>query len=125
VLLPDGCTPDADEALRTRLEGFIGACWDLGLEIGSSVRTTAECVEEAQQDVTVQTSLLECRLLCGSKPEFMWLVARLDETLDPKAFFVAKKLEMRQRHNKFENTPYSLEPNCKESPGGLRDLQVI
>jgi [protein-PII] uridylyltransferase len=45
--------------------------------------------------------------------------------MDPYAFFVAKTLEMQQRHNKFENTPYSLEPNCKESPGGLRDLQII
>ena len=45
--------------------------------------------------------------------------------MDAKAFFVAKTLEMRQRHHKFEDTPYSLEPNCKESPGGLRDLQVI
>jgi [protein-PII] uridylyltransferase len=50
---------------------------------------------------------------------------RFPPTLDPRAFFVAKTLEMRQRHTKFENTPYSLEPNCKESPGGLRDLQVI
>jgi UTP:GlnB (protein PII) uridylyltransferase len=45
--------------------------------------------------------------------------------MDPQAFFVAKTLELRQRHTKYENTPYSLEPNCKESPGGLRDLQVI
>ncbi|MDO8904670.1 [protein-PII] uridylyltransferase [Hydrogenophaga sp.] len=125
VLLPDGSTPDSDEVLKVRLEGFIGACWDLGLEIGSSVRTVAECVDEALRDVTVQTSLLECRLLCGSKSHFTRLVAKLGEAMDPKAFFVAKKLEMRQRHNKFENTPYSLEPNCKESPGGLRDLQII
>ncbi|HEX5739422.1 MAG TPA: [protein-PII] uridylyltransferase [Hydrogenophaga sp.] len=125
VLLPDGSTPDSDAVLKARLEGFIGACWDLGLEIGSSVRTVAECVDEAQRDVTVQTSLLECRLLCGSKSHFTRLVTRLGEAMDPKAFFVAKKLEMRQRHNKFENTPYSLEPNCKESPGGLRDLQII
>jgi [protein-PII] uridylyltransferase len=47
------------------------------------------------------------------------------QAMDPKAFFVAKTLELRQRHTKFEDTPYSLEPNCKESPGGLRDLQVI
>jgi [protein-PII] uridylyltransferase len=125
VLLPDGTRPDEDDALKTRLEGFIGACWDVGLEIGSSVRTTADCVEEAVKDVTVQTSLLECRLLCGSKTPFRSLVSQLAEAMDPKAFFVAKTLEMRQRHHKFENTPYSLEPNCKESPGGLRDLQMI
>ena len=125
VLLPDGAAPDADPALKERLEGFIGSCWDVGLEIGSSVRSTAECVEEAGRDVTVQTSLLECRLITGAKGAFNALLNQLGEAMDPKAFFVAKTLEMRQRHNKFENTPYSLEPNCKESPGGLRDLQII
>ena len=45
--------------------------------------------------------------------------------MDPQAFFEAKILELHQRHAKYEDTPYSLEPNCKESPGGLRDLQVI
>ena len=125
VLLPDGSQPDQDAALKARLESFIGACWDVGLEIGSSVRTIADCVEEAFRDVTVQTSLLECRLICGSKNAFASLVGQLAQAMDPKAFFVAKTLEMRQRHHKFENTPYSLEPNCKESPGGLRDLQII
>ncbi|WP_137920748.1 [protein-PII] uridylyltransferase [Hydrogenophaga sp. 2FB] len=125
VLLPDGSSPETDAVLKAGLEGFIGACWDLGLEIGSSVRTIADCVEEASKDVTVQTSLLECRLVCGGKQAFTSLVGQLAEAMDPKAFFVAKTLEMRQRHHKFENTPYSLEPNCKESPGGLRDLQII
>jgi [protein-PII] uridylyltransferase len=125
VLLPDGSQPDHDATLKARLEGFIGACWDLGLEIGSSVRTAADCVAEAEKDVTVQTSLLECRLIAGSKNAFASLVSQLAEAMDPKAFFVAKTLEMRQRHTKFEDTPYSLEPNCKESPGGLRDLQII
>lgn len=125
VLLPDGALPDHDETLKARLESFIGACWDLGLEIGSSVRTVADCVEEARRDVTVQTSLLESRLICGHRPAFRRLVQALGDAMDPKAFFVAKMLEMRQRHHKFENTPYALEPNCKESPGGLRDLQVI
>jgi len=125
VLLPEGCQPDADEALKARIEGFIGACWDLGLEIGSSVRTVAECVAESAKDVTVQTSLLESRLVAGPLAQFQQLQQRLDEAMDAKAFFVAKTLEMRQRHHKFENTPYALEPNCKESPGGLRDLQMI
>ena len=125
VLLPEGASPDSDSALKSRIESFIGSCWDVGLEIGSSVRTAAECIEEAQRDVTVQTSLLECRLIVGARQRFNELVDRLSQVMDPKAFFVAKTLEMRQRHNKFENTPYSLEPNCKESPGGLRDLQII
>ncbi|MDO9135747.1 [protein-PII] uridylyltransferase [Hydrogenophaga sp.] len=125
VLLPDGAQPDDDAELKKQLEAFIGACWDLGLEIGSSVRSVADCVEESAKDVTVQTSMLESRLICGSKNAFNRLVTQLGEAMDPKAFYVAKTLEMRQRHTKYENTPYSLEPNCKESPGGLRDLQII
>lgn len=125
VLLPDGAQPDEDAELKKQLEGFIGSCWDLGLEIGSSVRSVTDCVNESAKDVTVQTSMLESRLICGSKTTFSRLVMQLDEAMDPKAFYVAKTLEMRQRHTKYENTPYSLEPNCKESPGGLRDLQII
>lgn len=125
LLLPDSANIDGDPALKAKVESFIGACWDVGLEIGSSVRTISGCVEEAAKDVTVQTSLLEARLVAGSKKNFLQLQNRLAVVLDPQAFYVAKTLELRQRHNKFENTPYSLEPNCKESPGGLRDLQVI
>jgi len=125
LLLPDDTDVDANPALKAKVESFIGGCWDVGLEIGSSVRTVSGCVEEAAKDVTVQTSLLEARLVAGSKKSFLLLQNRLAAVLDPQAFYVAKTLELRQRHNKFENTPYSLEPNCKESPGGLRDLQVI
>jgi [protein-PII] uridylyltransferase len=125
VLMPDGTAADDDAQLKGKLEEFIGSCWDTGLEIGSSVRTLSECIAQAQGDVTVQTSLLESRLLLGDRDLYRKFRLRFEETLDPAAFFVAKTLEMRQRHNKFENTPYSLEPNCKESPGGLRDLQVI
>ena len=125
LLVPSNARPDDDPQLKTQIETFITQCWDSGLEIGSSVRTRSQCVCEAAKDVTVQTSLLEARLLVGDKKLFAELQLRLAEEMDPKAFFVAKTLELRQRHNKFENTPYSLEPNCKESPGGLRDLQVV
>lgn len=125
LLLPDDAEVDSDPALKASVENFISHCWDTGLEIGASVRTVADCVEEAGKDVTVQTSLLEARLVAGAKKNFVRLQHQLEALLDPKAFFVAKTLELRQRHNKFENTPYSLEPNCKESPGGLRDLQVV
>jgi [protein-PII] uridylyltransferase len=125
LLLPDDARVENDADLKNRIESFIGSCWDTGLEIGSSVRTLTDCAQEAAKDVTVQTSLLEARLVAGSKTLFSALVEQLDDVLDPRAFFVAKTLELRQRHNKFEDTPYSLEPNCKESPGGLRDLQII
>ncbi len=125
LLLPAGQSPDADEALRQRIETFISSCWDAGLEIGSSVRTVDECLAEAAKDVTVQTALLESRLICGNATLFKDFRWRFRQALDARAFFVAKTLEMQQRHNKFEDTPYALEPNCKESPGGLRDLQII
>ena len=125
LLLPDDVNINKDPALKSRVETFISNCWDCGLDIGSSVRSAADCVREAVKDVTVQTSLLEARLVAGSEACFLRLQASLEAVLDPKAFYVAKTLELRQRHNKFENTPYALEPNCKESPGGLRDLQVI
>ena len=125
VLLPDGFDPHYDTALKGRIEAFIGSCWDVGLEIGSSVRTLSDCLAEATKDVTIQTALLECRLIAGNTELLEQFQLAFFRAMDPKAFFVAKTLELRQRHTKFENTPYSLEPNCKESPGGLRDLQVI
>ena len=125
LLLPDDSAVDDNPDLKAKIELFISNCWDSGLEIGSSVRTALQCTEEAGKDVTVQTSLIEARLVIGSQKNFDDLKAQLSSALNAKAFFIAKTLELRQRHNKFENTPYSLEPNCKESPGGLRDLQVI
>ena len=121
----ENCRVEDNPQLKAKIEQFISNCWDTGLEIGSSVRTVADCVSEAAKDVTVQTSLLEARLITGNKKNFERLKKQLASVLDAKAFFIAKTLELRQRHNKFENTPYALEPNCKESPGGLRDLQVI
>ncbi|KRC19068.1 protein-PII uridylyltransferase [Acidovorax sp. Root217] len=125
LLLPDDRAADGCSVLRAQLEAFIGSCWDAGLEIGSSVRTIAECLAESAADVTVQTSLLEARQICGSTGLFAQFQVQYRAQMDPQAFLVAKTLEMRQRHNKYENTPYALEPNCKESPGGLRDLQMI
>src|SRR6201991_3186914 len=121
VLLPDA-TPPGSEAC---IEKFIGLAWDLGLELGSILRSVSQCIEEAANDVTVRTSLLEARRICGSTAVFENFALRYHDALDPRAFFQAKVLEMRQRHAKFQDTPYSLEPNVKESPGGLRDLQLI
>ncbi|MFO1194437.1 MAG: [protein-PII] uridylyltransferase [Rhodoferax sp.] len=125
VLLPDHDDPETDTVLKTRIEAFIGSCWDAGLEIGSSVRTVSQCLAEAAKDVTVQTAMLESRLVTGDARLFGRMREKLRIAMDPQAFFVAKTLEMRQRHSKYQDTPYALEPNCKESPGGLRDLQVV
>ena len=123
LLILLGRAPDQDT--RARLEELVQLLWDLGLEIGHSIRTVDECLSESQADITVQTSLLEARLVCGDAALFAELQRRYDAAMDPQAFFQAKVLEMRQRHAKYEDTAFSLEPNCKESPGGLRDLQVI
>ncbi|WP_397532938.1 [protein-PII] uridylyltransferase [Roseateles sp.] len=125
VLLPDGMEAHQPGALKSSIEAFITACWDVGLEIGSSVRTLGECLGEAAGDVTVQTAMLESRCLAGSKPLYKRFEQKLAAAMDARAFFRAKTLEMRQRHTKYADTPYALEPNCKESPGGLRDLQVL
>ncbi len=129
LLLPDETALTATQAdgtaLAQRVEGFISLCWDCGLEIGSSVRTPEQCQDEARRDITIQTSLLEARHVTGSTSACRGLLAALQAQMNPQAFFEAKTLEMRQRHTKYEDTPYSLEPNCKESPGGLRDLQII
>ena len=124
VLLPGAGLVDGDPGFAAT-ERFVGACWDAGLEIGSSVRTVEECVAIGNADVTVQTALLEARFLCGARPIFNRFRRASAKAMDAKAFLRAKSLEMQQRHQKYENTPYSLEPNCKESPGGLRDLQTV
>src|SRR3954468_3416760 len=121
VLLP--AEPDAAE--RERVERLIGMFWDIGLEIGHSVRTVQGCLETAAADITIQTTLLEARYLAGSRRLFSELVTCLDQTRNPQSFFKAKKLEQEQRHAKHQDTPYSLEPNLKEAPGGLRDLHSI
>ena len=115
--------PDAQE--RGRLERVVGMLWDVGLEIGHSVRTVEACMETARSDVTIETSLLEARLLAGNTKLFRRLAKALARSLDPVAFLKAKRLEQEQRHAKHRDTPFALEPNLKESPGGLRDLQVI
>jgi len=121
ILLADEPAP----AQRESLERLIGAFWDIGLEIGHSVRTPQACVEVAREDITVRTTLMEARYLAGSRSLYKNFKDRFDKESDPVSFLKAKKLEQEQRHAKHQDSPYSLEPNLKEAPGGLRDLQVI
>ena len=116
---------DADLILREQLERFIGLLWDIGLEVGHSVRTIPECQEQARKDVTVQTTLMEGRLLYGSPGLFRKFSLAMLEIMDKVVFSQAKQLEQQQRHARFHDTANNLEPNLKESPGGLRDLQNI
>jgi [protein-PII] uridylyltransferase len=120
-LLPDNVARETERQIET----LIGVIWEIGLDIGHSVRTVWQCLEEASRDITVQTNLLEARLICGSRNLFAEFAAKMRARLDPRTFFNAKRLEQDERHARYQETPYALEPNCKESPGGLRDLQVI
>jgi [protein-PII] uridylyltransferase len=121
ILLPE----PSDGDMETRLSVLLGALWDVGLVIGHSVRTIDECLEAAQTDITVQTSLLESRHLMGNATLYQQLQTRYRAQIDVREFFRAKLLEREQRYTRHHDTPYALEPNCKESPGGLRDLQLL
>ncbi|MEM1112434.1 MAG: [protein-PII] uridylyltransferase [Pseudomonadota bacterium] len=122
VLQGDDCR-DCDRLL----EGFLTLLWDIGLAIGHSVRTVAECEENARADLTILTNLMETRVLRGADT----LLARVKTGIAPANmwpsvdFFRGKLEEQRKRHAKYAETEYNLEPNVKSSPGGLRDLQVI
>ena len=117
--------PDAE--LKGVLEAFLHSLWDLGTTIGHSVRTLSECVEEARQDVSVMTNLLETRTLVGAQRLRLQLGERLSQAkLWPGAtFFNAKLEEQNERHRRYDNTEYNLEPNVKNGPGGLRDIQML
>jgi [protein-PII] uridylyltransferase len=113
------------EAEKSAIESFVTGCWDAGLEIGFAVRTVQECVSQAERDVTIQTAMLEARRVAGSSKLFQQFETAYYRVLNPQEFFQAKLTELKQRHIKFDDTPYALEPNCKESPGGLRDLHFL
>ncbi len=121
ILLPD----QERDIYAPALEELVGMLWDIGLDIGHSVRTVDECLATAAQDITVQTALLEARYLCGNRTLFSRFQTDFRQTLDPAAFLKAKQLEQEERYAKYNDTPYNLEPNCKENPGGLRDLQIL
>jgi [protein-PII] uridylyltransferase len=112
---------------RSRVEQFVAFLWDIGLEVGHSVRTIEECAQESAADVGVMTTLLEARLITGNAE----LVAQMRLALAPdrvwpvKEFFEAKVREQAERHLKANDTAYNLEPNVKTGPGGLRDIQTI
>ncbi len=123
LLIPQ--PPDA--AGRQAVERLVTFLWDLGLEVGHSVRTVAQCAEESLGNVSVMTTLLEARLIEGSTALLAEMRAALaPERLWPvKQFFEAKLREQSERHLKANDTAYNLEPNVKNGPGGLRDIHSI
>jgi len=122
ILLKRGST-----AAAAPIEVFVRFLWDLGLEIGHSVRSIRECVREAKSDVTVATNIMETRLLAGDAATFnkMRKLTHARKIWPSAKFFAAKRAEQAERHLKFDDTAYNLEPNIKEGPGGLRDIQTI
>ncbi len=119
ILLPN----PPDQELRSKLEALVGTFWDIGLEVGHSVRTIEECFEIAAEDITVQTNLLESRLLCGNRELYRRFSRKVLQTINPAAFLRAKRIEQQERHSRYQES--NLEPNIKECAGGLRDLNTI
>ena len=123
ILLQD----QPDQALCDSIEKLLMFLWDIGLEVGHSVRTLDECIQESQKDITVATNLMEARLLDGPTGLFLEMrEATGPQNIWPsRDFFAAKFAEQQQRYAQYDNTAHNLEPNIKESPGGLRDIQMI
>ncbi len=114
---------DVDESIGQ----FLTFLWDIGLEVGHSVRTLDDCDTQARKDLTIVTTLMEARLLAGSSELFEALTARIDplRMWNSAEYFQAKLDEQTARHRRYDDTAYNLEPNVKGSPGGLRDIQMI
>ena len=121
VLIPE----DLPENDAERVSSFLTSLWDLGLSVGASVRTARETLADCTQDIALSTNFLEARFLYGNKELFEATRAEYLKALNPVTFFREKELEMHQRRRKHDDTPYELEPDIKESPGGLRDIQVL
>ncbi|TDJ37115.1 MAG: [protein-PII] uridylyltransferase [Gammaproteobacteria bacterium] len=124
MVLTDDDLPGASESA---LSDFFMALWDIGLEIGHSVRTVSQCRQESADNLTITTTLIEARLIDGPGTLFeqMKQAISTDEIWPSDRFFEAKRAEQRARHRRYDDTAYKLEPNVKGSPGGLRDIQMI
>ncbi|MFO1468151.1 MAG: [protein-PII] uridylyltransferase [Steroidobacteraceae bacterium] len=123
VLLPKSEAEDWQRDIET----FLTFLWDIGLEVGHSVRSIDDCQRESLADISVATTLFEARLLAGPEILFAGMRRALapDRLWSSAAFFEAKVKEQTERHHRYFDTAYNLEPNVKASPGGLRDIQTI
>jgi len=118
---------DVDIELEERISSFITQLWDIKLDIGHSVRSIKECLKQAVDDVTVATNLMEMRQIAGNDALIQQLLPLLNEDVfwTSEKFFIAKRKEQEKRHQQYHGAAYTLEPNVKASPGGLRDIQTI
>jgi [protein-PII] uridylyltransferase len=123
VLLEESCRDSAADSVGR----FLTFLWDIGLEVGHSVRTLDDCETQARDDLTIVTTLMESRLLDGADDLFGALEERIstEHMWSAASFFQAKLAEQNARHHRYDDTAYNLEPNVKGSPGGLRDIQMI
>jgi len=123
ILLPEQHT----EAITDQVSRLITFLWDIGLDVGHAVRTVAETISAAREDITIATNILESRWLHGDRSLVEQMQAGTDreQIWSSREFFMAKRREQNLRHGRFHDTAYNLEPNIKEGPGGLRDIQVI
>ena len=112
---------------RQSIEQFLTFLWDIQLKIGHSVRSLSQCVDEAKADISIATNLMETRMLCGDRSlrESMLKKTGPNKIWSSSNFYRGKIDEQRARHRKHADTEYNLEPNVKEAPGGLRDIQLI
>ncbi len=119
--------PRTSKAVNQIIEKLVVFLWDIGLEVGHSVRTVKDCIREAKYDITVATNLIESRLLAGNPEIYKEMLKETGprKLWPTKKFFEAKLKEQIERHKKFDESEHKLEPNIKEGPGGLRDIQMI
>ena len=113
--------------IKSDIESFIRFLWDIGLEVGHSVRSVKDCIREAKSDITVATNIMESRLLAGRDDLYtdMKKFTGPNKIWKPRKFFESKHTEQIDRHQRYNDTDHNLEPNIKEGPGGLRDIQMI
>ncbi len=118
---------DAQRANQDALARLFAIVWDAGLPVGHAVRSVAECTQAAAADITVLTALSEARPLVADAAAATRLAGAIVPALTwpPRDYFVAKREEQRIRHARFDDTSDNLEPNLKEGPGGLRDVQTL
>lgn len=123
ILLPDENT----DSHYPVVEKFLHFLWDMGLDIGHSARTIEQCISAAKDDITVATNIMEARYLAGNNKLLIQMLkaTSTDHIWPSRDFFEAKLEEQLQRHRHYDDTAYNLEPNIKEGPGGLRDIQMI
>ncbi len=124
LILADDKIPTA---VSEQIPGFTSLIWDLKLDLGQSVRTIEECLTEGKNDVTIATNLLESRLITGNQELFNKLqqIVESEDFWTTKDFFNAKITEQEERHHSYKDTIYMLEPDIKNNPGCLRDIQTI